>query len=323
MVQQLYSTLVQDHAVAADGIETFDLSVNPLSVINLVIRPLNETSTFGNFARYLAICGAFNNIRVLHQGASVFSMTGRDAAALGYFRHGIMWPSANDDDADNERRAVVLPILFGRFPYDIKSCFPASRRGELQLEVDIDVSSSGYDGFRFSVDTIELLDVKPNHFERKTTLSATWGATGINDLDLPIGNVVRGLLGFGTTGFAGATPVPSLGSSEIQLDNQQIAYNNIDFEVAHGMGALMGRQPPRFDAHTHRVDATAANTTEETTGPIEVGSDGWQNYMWLDFDVNRDDMFSIDTKSAASFRIRVNAETADAVRFIPIERIMV
>ena len=87
------------------------------------------------------------------------------------------------------------------------------------------------------------------------------------------------------------------------------------------LGSLMGRMPPSLDLHTHRVDATAAVTTQETGGPIEQGMGGWENYSFLDFDPTRDDMFSIDTNGANSFQLRANVETADAARVIPIERV--
>jgi len=266
-----------------------------------------------------------NRVTISHLGTSIVNASGRDIASMNYFRHGIMPLEANPDDVNNDRRTVVLPLLLGRFAYDPDSCFPASRRGELTLELDIDVASGGYDDFRFSVETIELLGAKPREYERKTVVSQTFASTGDNDVNLPIGHRVRGLLLFGTTGVAGAAPAPSWGRISVHLDNKEHSIAGMDFETAMVLGSLHGRQPPALDTHTHRVttDGNAQTELETLAGPIEQGSGGWLNYAFLDFDPSRNDMFALETKGVSDFLIRANAETADAVRVLPVERVSV
>ena len=157
----LHTVAVQDQAISADGIYTYDLAVNPLSVVIPVLRPLNDTGTLANFQSYLNMAKAINRISILFRGESIVSMRGEDAAALGFFRHGFIPFQGNHDSTDNERRACPVPILMGKHAYDPTSCFPATRRGELVLELDLDIADTGYDGLRLSVETIELLDAKP------------------------------------------------------------------------------------------------------------------------------------------------------------------
>lgn len=319
-----HSVCRQEVAVSADGVETFDLAVNPLSVVLIAIRPLNDTGTLTNYPRYMDLVGSLNRVSILHRGASVFSMSGRDAAALNFFRHGILPRELNPDDADNERRCAVLPLLLGRFAYDPDSCFPASKRGELVMELDVDVADTGYDGFRYSVETVELLGANPKSYERKVSIAQTFAATGDQIFPLPQGNTVRGLLGFGTTGFTGASPAPTWGRFSLFVDNQQHSVSSSDVEVAASLYSLMGRQPPMLDLHTHRVTTDGnAQTGLESTGPIESGMGGWENYWFVDLDPTRDDLFSIDTQNANSFQLRASVETADAARVIPIEKVAV
>lgn len=315
----LHSVAVQDQDIAADGLYSFDLAVNPLSVILLCLRPLNKTGTLANFASYLNVCGALNRVTVFHRGEAIIAASGRDLAAMAYFRQGCILRQNNHDDVDNDRRCVILPVFMGRMAYDMRSCFPASRRGELVLELDVDISDTGYDDIRLSVEQVELLDARPGSYERITTVTQTHTATGDNDIDLPVGNMVRGCLLFGTTSFVGGTPAPSLGRLSTLLDNQQHGFSSSDFEVAHALSGLLGGQPPQMDSHTHRVDATSASTTEESGGPIEVGSGGWQNYCYLDFDPTRDDEFSVRTGNASRFAVRSDVETADLVRALAVE----
>lgn len=312
---------IQEQAISADGVYAFDLGVNPLSVIMLGLRPLNETSTLGNFARYLSICDALNRVSIIHRGQTVLSMTGRDIAVMNYLRHNILPREANPDDADNERRCVVLPVLLGRNAYDVTSCFPASRRGELVMELDIDIADTGYDGFRLSAETVELIGATPSEFERKLSTSQTFASVSNQVVPLPLGNVVRGALCYGTTDFTGSAPAPSWGRTSLFLDNQQYFLSASDFEMMVAANSLMGRQSPVLDAHTHRVP-TNSGANEETTGPIEQGAT-FGNYMFLDFDPTRDDAFSVDATKAASLYLGVSNETADAVRVVTVERMSV
>ncbi len=326
MARILHSVLVQDTAIGADGVQTFDLAVNPLSVVLVGIRVLNDTGTLANHNSYLQLCGAINRVSIFFQGATVLSMTGRDAAALAVMRHGIRWPVANTDDTTNERRMAVLPLLLGKWPYDPVSCFPASKRGELTLALDLDIADTGYDGLRLSVETIELLGIpKPKEWERKSDLLSTLGATGINDIDMPLGHTLRSVLAFGTTAFVGATPAPTLGRMSLFMDSEQVGYQGTDFEFAQGIHTLMGRHALMAEGHTHRTTTDGNAQTELTTlaGIPNMGSGGWENYALLDLDVTRDDMFSIDTKNARRMFFRTDAEAANAVRIIPVERVMV
>jgi len=316
-----HSVCVQLQTPGADGVFAHDLAVNPLSVVLLKLAPLNDTGTLANFCSYFTLCQAVNRISVFHRGEVIHSSRGDDLAALNYFRHGIMPYQGMHLDTDNFRRAAVLPLFLGRFPYDTKSCFPASRRGELVIELDLDIADTGYDNLTYSIETIELMDAKPSEYERKTALNQTFSATGDVDVELNPGLVNRGLLVWGTTGYAGASPVPTWGRIKLMLDNQEAAFQSTDFEVSQMLHTLWGRQPPAYDAHIHRQ---TANTDLFTNGgPISVGYNGWELYSFLDLDPTRDDQFSLDTKGKNRFNLRPNAETANAVRVVQIEKVPV
>jgi hypothetical protein len=311
----IHSQAVQLQDPAADGIFTHELAVNPLSVVLIKLAPLNDTGTIGDFVSYLELCDAINRVSILHRGQSIFNMTGRDAAMMAALRNRAVPWMANHALTNNHRICGVLPIFLGRRAYDPKSCFPASRSGELVLELDLDVADTGYDDLQYSVDTIELMGASPTEYERKVSLSRTFGASGINDVDLPVGNLVRGILCFGTTSFTGATPAPTLGRIKTVVDNVEIGYSSIDFEVAHSLPGLRGMGVPAYDGHIHGTDGTIL--------PSGVGSGGWQNYCFLDFDPMHDDSLSLDTNGMSRFQVRSDAEAAEAVRMIPIERIKV
>lgn len=318
----IHSVAVQNVDVGGDVVNTHDLSVHPLSVILICLRPLNDTGTLTEFGQYLTICDAINRLSVLHRGQSIISMTGRDAAALAYFRHGIQLLQTNNDNTNNDRRCVVLPILLGRAPYDPTSCFPASRAGELVLELDLDDADTGYDDLQYTVEMIELLGANPTEFERKVQLTRTFNSTGINDVDLPVGNILRGVLLFGTTGFTGAAPAPTWGRVSTVVDGIEIGYAGTDFEVAHGLHGLRSIQAPDYEGHQHGFEPVAGIQTLPP-GSFDVGAGGYEQYSFLDLDPTRNDMLSIDSRGVSRLQIRADVETANAARVIPIERIAV
>lgn len=318
------SIAVTPRTISADGEQTFDLGVNPLSVLLIALRPLNDTGTLSEFQSYLGIAGAIDRVGIEHRGQSIVQMSGRDAAAMAYHRYGIVPPQQGNLDTNNFRRCVVLPIVMGRMPFDPSSCLPETKRGDLQLVLDLDIAATGYDGLQLSVESIELLGASPKEFERKVQVQQTNAATGTQDVQLPVGNVLRGMLLFGTTPFTGATPAPSWGRYELRVDGSEHSIVSTDWEVASMVSSLWGRQPPSFDDHKHRTDTSGGGATDPTAGePSEVGSGGWENYAFEDLDPLRNDMFSVDLSKATSCSIRSEVETADAVRVVPVEKLPV
>jgi hypothetical protein len=317
----LHNIALTERAIAADGIETYDMPVNPLSVILFTLRPLNDTGTLANYQRYRGLCAALNRISLQFRGENIISMRGEDLAAYNWLRWGMLPWVANSDNVNDERLAVVLPLILGRYPYDPSSCFPGTKRGELTLECDYDIADTGYDGLRVSAETIELVGANPKEYEKRVQQTFTTPATGDTDIDLPMGNLLRGVMLWGTTGFDGATPAPSLGRLKLMADNQEWGYANTDWEVLHMLTALQGRHAPAAADHKHTVNAAGAGV-EETTSVFDSGLD-FNGYAFMDLDPTGDDTFALDTAPLNSLRIRYNAETADAVRVVPVERVKV
>ena len=318
MTTLIHSVQVQNQDPAADAILTHELAVNPLSVVLICLRPLLDTGTTANYPSWFEVLAALRRINILHRGMSIFSMSGQDAGALALMRHGSSPWLANPSLTNNDRTCAVLPIFMGRGPFDEKSCFPASRSGELVIELDVDVAGTGFDDLQYTIETIELLGAKPSEYERKVQLVRTFPATGLNDVDLPVGNLVRGMLLFGTTGFTGAAPAPSWGRIKTVVDGVEIGYSGTDFEVAYGLPSLLGRALPVTAGHIHVETDTGGPTEIQSEVGVEFG-----NRAYLDFDPLGNDSLSIDTSNISRFQMRADAETADLVRVTPIERIKI
>jgi len=315
----IHSILRQNAAVGADGDETIDLPVNPLSAVLIHISPLNETSTIGNYSLLAGLLSALDTVRVSHKGASVCDVRGDDLAALAMLWHRQSIWQSNAVETDDDRRSIVLPVIFGRRAYDIKECFPETKKGELQLTLTWDIADTGFDGLRRSIETIELPEAVPDVVQKVTTLAQTFAAVGQNDVDLPIGNVLRAILLWGTTSYAGAAPAPTWGQVSLMRDNVQAYYSATDWEVLRGVMALRGVPFPPSFRHIHSVDAAGVGR-EDTLEP-EIGLSKDAYYAMLDLDPLGDDSFAMDTAGAGRINVRCVAEAAEAVRVLPIERV--
>lgn len=310
---------VIDQAIAADGVQSFEINAEALSVLLLRLRPLNNTGTLADFAQYLDVARALNNVTLDLNGHSILSMRGEDIAALNWLRWGFVPRECNPDNDDNDRRAVILPLILGKRPMDRASCLPAVQRGQLTLRCDFDIADTGYDGLRFAVDSIELPGASPSEYERRVQISQTPGATGVANVELTPGNLCRGLLLFDTTGFTGATGAPGFSNVRVRGDNDEVAYSGIEWETLYSLSSLLGRGQPFMGQHTHDVNAAGAGI-EETLATANSDIDFTQ-WAYLPFDWTDDDEFSVDASGFRRFNLEVDVDTAAALRVVQMERI--
>ena len=314
-----HSILAANAAIAADGDEVIDLPVNPLSVILVHVSPLNETGTITTYSLIEALLGAVTNLRVTHRGAAVVDGNGLDLAALAMLYHGIPIWQSNASETDDERRSLVLPILFGRRAFMQSEAFPETKKGELLLNITWDIAAAGFDGLRRSVETIELPGASPEWVQKVTTLAQTFAATGQNEIDMPIGNVLRAILMWGTAGFTGATPAPTLGRLELLANNLQTHFSATDWEVLRGAQGLGGVPFPPDFGHIHSGTYTTTVAGDSRQAMMETSLE--DNYALMNLDPTKDDEYSLNTEGASRIHVRSEAEGAAAVRLLPIERV--
>ena len=86
------------------------------------------------------------------------------------------------------------PSMFGRRPFDSAECFPATRRGDLVLTTTTAADPTGLDGCTLLFETVELLDAVPKNFIKCTTTSFSLLSGDVNDISMPIGNKLMGVL---------------------------------------------------------------------------------------------------------------------------------
>ena len=322
MTQILRTTLIQDEAQASVGSPTWDLPVNPLSIILFTVKMLNNTAAIANYSSIQALLDAISALTVNYRGANIISGSLADLAVL----YGIIaeWPptQSNRRELDNDVRSITVPICLGRFPYDPEECFPATRRGDLILQATTVIAPTGLDTMVLQAETVELLDAQPKRFVKATTTTKIFNATGEHDIEVPIGNDLLGALLWGPVVPTGASYNASFGQVALQVDNVETVYSKSNWETMHGeLNRRLARSPQWPHTHGFQYDPTGVAVTQATTREAQENLNLVDNYAYLDLDPLRDGKFALKTKDAARVNMHITTEAASAtaMRVLPVE----
>jgi len=311
------SVLAQDETVTVSTVVTYDLPVNPLSHILFTLKCLNDTGTITNYSVLKALLAQVSQIEVLFKGSAIVSTSMTDLAVL-MATMGMWQPSQlNLVKTNNDVRAVTVPILFGRKPFFEAECFPAVRRGELQLRVTYAAAQTGIDTPIVQIETVELPEAAPTQFLKYTASSKTPTATGEHDVDLPIGNDILGVLLFGTTVPTGSSYNATIGKIKLLIDNVEAYYAKANWETLHN--ELARRADWKYYHHFHQFSGISGGVDSDT-GLQQEDDSLIDNYAYLDFDPLGDDNYLLSTEGRSRVHLRIDQEpTADALRIIPVE----
>jgi len=316
----LRTVLVQNRSEIADRTFQEDLPVNPLSLILVTLRgDIDTVSIDEPLADFYSIVPSLG---VMFRGQDIVRGSLQDLAVLNAMVTGQTPWGSKVQDAAAETWSLTVPIAFGRRAFDEKECFPAVKRGDLRLEMTLDASVNDLDLLSLQIETVELLDADPERFLKYTTGGITFASTGQENVRLPIGNPLLGVLLFGTTIPTGAVNTATWEQIRTKLDNVEMGYARTNWETLMGESNRRMRGNDHWlSQHAHRVDSTTATDAFVTSlSPIRSGTQGvLERYAYLDFDPNKDSSYMLETAGRADVVIQRDAGTADAGRFIPVE----
>lgn len=320
-MQFVHSVLSQDRAVTVSTVQTFDLPVNPFLGILFTVKALNDTGTLTDYTLMAALLNQVSKVEILYKGQAIVSGSLTDLAILNWLLHGRQPWEGNFVKTNNDVRYITVPIFLSRKAYDPMELFPATRKGELQLQITYAAAQTGIDNVVEQIEQIEVLDAAPERFLKYTTLTKTPSSTGWHDVDLPIGNKLLGCLLYGTTVPTGASYNATVGQVKVLRDNVEYGYSMCNWESLNG--ALLHRSGAwALLSHMHRLDSSAG--AEQDTGEMQELVTKLQHYGYLDYDPNRDGMYALNTSGHARVNLRINQEpAADAMRALPVELMQV
>lgn len=324
MGKRFLHTIVQPNIdlVASASITPFDLPVNPLSFLLLRFQITNVApAALDTYQALDDVLTQITNVAVTRKGENIIQGSLRDLVALNAYFMGAYPGVAKLIDTDNAVRSIVLPLCLGRRMYDPASCFPAVPRGNLRFEMTAGADGAGYDDINFSLEAVELIEAEPTEYCKYTTSSRD-SVAGQFDATLPIGNPLLGVLLFDTGLFGSSDEVLSWGQVKLLVDNVEQYYPLSDYEVLAGqfLGRVM--KAGSWPGHTHQFDGAAAALDDSDATQVP-DSHGLHGYAALDFDPLHDGSYELVTEGMSDLIIRGNGDEATAIRWLPLERVMV
>lgn len=298
----IHSVIAQDETTTKDTVDTWDLPVNALSHLIVTLKCLNEAAV--EVTKY-EIENQIRKIEVLYRGAAIISLSGVELDTYDAFLLRNLPILGNQVATLNGVRTLSLIVPFGRKLMDPEECFPASKKGELQLQItwNPDATTPNLITPQVQIEAVELPEASPKRYVKVTTLSKTPTAVGLHDVDLPTGNKYIGVQMHACTVPIGASWNKSISYIKLLADNSEYDYAKTNWESLHGMlmNKIGHREPYDLDAdHDHYLDAAL-----------------------LDFDPLGDDKYLLDSAPLASLKLRIYADVADAILIHPIELVAV
>jgi hypothetical protein len=317
----LRARLVQNETLAVSTVRTDDLPVNPLSAIFFTI--LGQCDAINVQATMQNMFDAIARVEVLYKGQSIISGSLADLAAMYYhLTNHFPFLGRLSAEADEANFFMTVPLLFGPRPHQSEWCFPAVRRGELQLQTTMAAAFTNANDLQLQIETLELLNAEPKRFLKYTTISKTPSAAGDHDVDLPLGNPIRGIQLFGTTVPVDGAVTTSIDQLRLLVDNVEHGYAFTNWESLVGESCFYRDQPWAGAQLVARLTGGAPAANDDTAA-LENPSSFLRRYAFLQYAPYEQDNNRLMTEGKGRVHLRITAGDALAIRVMPVEEITI
>jgi hypothetical protein len=299
MLEFIRSNILKDHVSATETIEK-DLPTNPLS--HLVFTICGEQTT--DEATLAEIIAFLNTMEVTQSGKTILSCQSEDLYGVNcyLYRHRPMLTNAiTTDDAI---RNLTLIVPFGRKIFDPAECFPATKKGELTLRANMTVLGTSISDGLINIEAVELVGATPARYLKTTQMVVVGpGATGDNDIELPIGNKIVAVQIRMTTFPTTATDLYGVTEARILVDNKEFGYAcaKAPCLVGEGLFRMGGNESTML--------------LQQLLNPL--------NIVWLDFAPRDDDEYLLDTAGKSSVKLRLTMGVNEATYVTILELVNV
>jgi hypothetical protein len=277
-----------------------DLPTNPLSHLVVSIEGYNATDE----ATLAEIIAFLNSVTITDQGRQIVSLQSEDLYAVDTYLYRQRPVLTQMVATDNATRCLSLIVPFGRRIFDVNECYPARKRGDLKLQLDTTALATSIDNGQISVEAIEMPGATPSKYLKTITKTVSApGATGNNDVALPIGNQIVAIQ-------LRMTTFPTTSSHTYGVDDASILKDNTEYGyVGNVAQCLVGDGIFRMGAPGITI-AAQGNLTPP-------------NVVWLDFDPAHNDGFLLETAGASDLVARLNMGVDEATYLTTLELVAV
>lgn len=312
----------QTLAASAD-IVPIDLPVNPLShlLLTLTLNLTPAQAADKTFRTVKPFMDAIGDASIRYRGENILQGNGQDLAMLSALITGYAPWGREFHGVNNTVRAMTFLLPFARRPFDHLEAFPATTRGQLRFFMTAAAAPAGYTTMQWALESVELIEDEPQTYIKSTTLSRALTASGRQQIDLPIGNLLLGALLFDPSDEIDATVSYAFGKVKVLKDNVEQYFPESNWE---SLAETLGRRFPAIQtAFGHFHEQLAADTS--TGEPVHLVADKPPlQYGYLDFDPLNDGSYAMETAGASSLKLDMNSDVATGtVRVMPVELVTI
>ena len=270
-------------ATSATAVIDEDLPTSPLSHLIISVSGWNLTDET-TLAEILAF---MNTVKVSDAGRMIVNLQSEDLYGVNCYLYGHRPHFTSRVALDNQARTLGLIVPFGRRTFDPDECYPARKRGDLKLLMDMTVLATSIDNGVIDIEVVELPDASPSRYLKSSLKVVTApGATGDNEVRLPIGNQIVALQVRMTTFPGAASHVYGVEDCTVLRSNKEYGY------VGNVAQSLVADGIFHVDGQSGTIAASG-----------EVLPD---NTIWLDFDPRKDGMYLMETVDASDLVLKLN-----------------
>jgi hypothetical protein len=293
------SNILKDHTSATEVIEK-DLPTGAISHLIFTVEG-EQTTDEATLAELIAF---INSIEVTKKGKSIISVQSEDLYGLNAYLFRKLPVLTNSITTDDAVRHLGLIVPFGRNIFDPEECYPATQKGDLTVRADMTVLGTSIDSGLVNIEAVELVGAQPTHYLKSTLkIVAAPGATGDNEVELPIGNKLVAIQIRMTTFPTTATDLYGVQDVSLMVNNKQYGY-------------AMAKAPCMVSDRMFRIGGLGSTMLlQQLVLP--------PNIIWMDFDPNGDGKWLIDTADKSSVKLRLNMGVNEATYITIIELVEV
>lgn len=282
------SSLIKGRTSATEVLSV-DLPTNPLSHLIITISGYNTTDE----ATLAELIAFINSVSVTQYGRTVMNLQSEDLYGLNCYLFKHRPVLVGKLATDNLFRSLSLIVPFGRKVYDPNECFPATKKGELTLSLDLTELATSIDNGVLDIEAVELLNASPARYLKATTLTvAAPGATGDNDIAIPIGNDIIAIQERMTTFPQASSHAFGINESKILVDNREYGY------VGNKACSLLAEMLFKLETQHGAIAA------QGVINPL--------NILYLDFDPVGNDEYLLHTAGKSSVKLRADMGVDEA-----------
>jgi len=278
-MKYIHSQLCNDITVTPGQTQSYDLPINPVTMILLTMRWVQARTGPYSYSQIDSILSVISKIDVTYKGRTLYSASGQDAVMLTRLISGAEPVLHNAIDANSAIRMCTIPIALTPYIYSPDWASPASKRGELQLQITCATPPAEITGATYGAEVVELEAAEPKYYMQCTPHAVLPAATGMIDIDLPIGQDLCGVMLRAAKVPDATNDLCSITSAALLVDNREEYISYASWAALRTHAQMRAPEMVGNTRHQHALgDVVAGSLTTETV----LAPSYTQHYGYID-----------------------------------------